>query len=143
MTETTDLNTFDLNHLLYPGEVFPHPMDVVADPDMSVQEKRAILASWASDVSNLAALPDCRDFAAAPVVRFDDIIDALKQLDVESGDKTQAASSTALGFRTSLGSLRKPESPPWAAILDEIAFYLDGSERRRAPVFMDGKTRDD
>ena len=35
-------------------------MDVVNDPDMTVQEKRAILASWASDACAVEAAPDLR-----------------------------------------------------------------------------------
>jgi hypothetical protein len=42
-------NVFDFNALLHPGTVFSHPRDVVADPKLSLAEKRAILASWASD----------------------------------------------------------------------------------------------
>jgi hypothetical protein len=41
-------NIFDLNAILHPASVFDHPRDVVADPTISIGEKRAILASWAS-----------------------------------------------------------------------------------------------
>lgn len=34
----------DFNALLHPGTVFSHPRDVVADPTLSLSEKRAILA---------------------------------------------------------------------------------------------------
>jgi hypothetical protein len=37
-------NVFDFNALLHPGTVFTHPRDVVADPKLSLAEKRAILA---------------------------------------------------------------------------------------------------
>ena len=43
-----DDNVIDLNVILHPGSVYDHPSDVVADPTLSVSEKRAILASWAS-----------------------------------------------------------------------------------------------
>ena len=35
--------------LLHPAQAFSHPSDVVNDPDLTLNEKRAILASWASD----------------------------------------------------------------------------------------------
>ena len=53
-------NVFDLNALLHPGTVFTHPRDVVADPKLSLAEKRAILASWASDASAIASCPALR-----------------------------------------------------------------------------------
>ena len=40
------------NHALqHPETVFDHPDDVVTDPKLSLSERRAILASWASDAS--------------------------------------------------------------------------------------------
>jgi hypothetical protein len=48
-------NVFDFNCLLHPGTVFTHPRDVVDHPALSLAEKRAILASWASDASAIAS----------------------------------------------------------------------------------------
>ena len=48
-TTATDDNVFDFQALLHPGTVFEHPKDVVAHPCLTLAEKRAILASWASD----------------------------------------------------------------------------------------------
>jgi len=66
-------------------------MDVVNDPDLTAHEKRAILASWASDtwVSDNAAsnslvegaLSELRQQPTPAPVVFDDILEALKQLD--------------------------------------------------------------
>lgn len=53
-------NVFDFNALLHPGTVFDHPRDVVGDPTLSLSEKRAILASWASDASAVASCPALR-----------------------------------------------------------------------------------
>ena len=44
-------NIIDLNAILHPGSVYDHPRDVVADQTISLGEKRAILASWASDAA--------------------------------------------------------------------------------------------
>src|SRR3954467_6194883 len=73
---------FELDHLLNPAAVFDHPRDVVNDPDLTRQEKRAILSSWASDVSAIRCLPGLEypPEAKRPVT-FDDIVDALRSLD--------------------------------------------------------------
>ncbi|TYL86212.1 hypothetical protein FXB40_42125 [Bradyrhizobium rifense] len=75
-------NVFDINVLLHPSTVFDHPKDILADPSLSVSEKRAILASWASDASAIASCPALRAPAAlkAPVT-IDEILEALCQLD--------------------------------------------------------------
>jgi hypothetical protein len=87
MTETANRKDFELDHLLHPARAFQTPMDVVADPDMTVQEKRAILASWASDACAVEAAPDHRRHPSAFLVRFDDVMDALKRLDGDVADK--------------------------------------------------------
>jgi hypothetical protein len=75
-------NVFDFNALLHPGTVFAHPRDVVADPILSLAEKRAILASWASDASAIASCPALRapDGLKAPV-HIDEVLEALQALD--------------------------------------------------------------
>ncbi|MGY3479492.1 hypothetical protein [Bradyrhizobium ottawaense] len=75
-------NVFDFNALLHPGTVFSHPREVVADPNLGLAEKRAILASWASDASAIASCPALRspDGLKAPV-HIDEILEALRALD--------------------------------------------------------------
>jgi len=46
---TKDRVNFELHELLHPAQAFDHPFEVVNDPDLTLNEKRAILASWASD----------------------------------------------------------------------------------------------
>jgi hypothetical protein len=89
MIETANRKDFELDYLLHPARAFRTPMDVVADPDITVQEKRAILASWASDACAVEAAPDLRRPPSAPLVRFDDVMDALKRLDGDIADKPQ------------------------------------------------------
>ena len=74
-------NVFDINALLHPGTVFDHPKDVVAHPALSIAEKRAILASWASDASAIASCPALRahNGLKAPVT-IDEILDDLCDL---------------------------------------------------------------
>jgi hypothetical protein len=84
--QTENRKDFDLNRLLHPAGAFRTPLEVVNDPDMTTQEKRAILASWASDACAVEAAPDLRQPTSSPV-RFDDIMDALKRLDGEAAEK--------------------------------------------------------
>lgn len=77
-------DTFDLDALLRPARAFAHPMDVVRDPDLTLNEKRAILASWASDACAVEAAPELRIAGSGRVVRWDDIMDALRALDREA-----------------------------------------------------------
>ena len=75
-------NVFDITALLHPGTVFDHPSDVLADPSLSVSEKRAILASWASDASAIASCPALRAPAGLKaLVTIDEILEALCELD--------------------------------------------------------------
>jgi hypothetical protein len=73
----------DLDTLLHPGHAFAHPMDVVRDPDLTLNEKRALLASWASEACAVEAAPDLRLNASGRAVPWDDIMDALRTLDRE------------------------------------------------------------
>jgi hypothetical protein len=76
---------FDLNELLHPADAFEHPSEVVGDPDLTLNEKRAILSSWASDACALEAAPELRELPRGKVVRFDDVMDALRSLDSNEG----------------------------------------------------------
>jgi hypothetical protein len=78
-------DTFDLNALLHPAQAFEHPSDVVNDPDLTLNEKRAILASWASDACAVEAAPELRSTPHGKPVRFDEILDALQALDRQAG----------------------------------------------------------
>ena len=73
---------FDLDRVLNPAAVFDHPRDVLNDPDLSRQEKRAILSSWASDACAVESMPGQRQPPGdKALVSFDDIVDALRSLD--------------------------------------------------------------
>ena len=82
---------WDLNDLLHPAQAFEHPSHVVYDPDLTLNEKRAILASWASDACAPEARPHLRRPAGAKQsVLFDDVMDALRTLDKEANAKDSA-----------------------------------------------------
>lgn len=101
-TTAQESNVFDLEALLHPGTVYAHPRDVVSDPTLSIAEKRAILASWASDASAIASCPALRapEGLNAPVT-IDEILEALQALDGPGhppGGKPQRLRSTDRAF---------------------------------------------
>jgi hypothetical protein len=55
--ETSDLA---LDRLLSPARHFRHPEDVLNDDTLDLQEKRAILSSWASDACAVESVPALR-----------------------------------------------------------------------------------
>jgi hypothetical protein len=62
--------------------LFDHPRDVVSHSSLSLSEKRAILASWASDASAIASCPSLRAPAGLKTpVTIDEILEALCELD--------------------------------------------------------------
>jgi hypothetical protein len=77
-----DENVYDLNAILHPGSIFDHPRDVLADSTLSRAEKRAILASWASDAAAVTSCPSLRAIPGAKrMVSIDEILEALSSLD--------------------------------------------------------------
>ncbi|MDW6022204.1 hypothetical protein SAZ10_10595 [Mesorhizobium sp. BAC0120] len=80
--ETSDLS---LDRLLAPARHFKHPNDVLSDETLDLQEKRAILSSWASDACAVESMPALRQPPGAErPISFDQIMDALRQLDGEA-----------------------------------------------------------
>ena len=75
-------NEYDLDALLHPAQAFAHANDVVNDPDLTLSEKRAILASCAVE-----AAPALRRPPGSNPVAFDDIMDALRALDRQARDQ--------------------------------------------------------
>src|SRR3954453_1568484 len=85
--ETKNEDSFDLDELLHPAQAFSHPSDVVGDPDLTLNEKRAILASWASDACAVDSSPGLRHAGPGrPPVGFDDVMDALRSLDKQANE---------------------------------------------------------
>lgn len=107
--EITDRNreaedAFDLGALLHPANAFAHPSDVVRDTDLTINEKRAILASWASDACAVPSSPTLRVFSpAARPVTFDEIMDALRLLD----DQARATAKPLPHYRRVLSRHRE------------------------------------
>jgi hypothetical protein len=75
-------NVVDLNAILHPASVYDHPSEVVSDTSLSLGEKRAILASWASDAAAVASNPALRELPGSHrKVSIDDVLEALAALD--------------------------------------------------------------
>ena len=72
----------EIGRLLQPTRFFRHPRDVTRDATLTTAEKRAILSSWASDACAVESMPALRQMPdSGCIVRFDDVIDALRELD--------------------------------------------------------------
>lgn len=81
MSERTNTENLTIDRLLHPANAYVRPADVLRDTDLTTNEKRAILASWASDACAIEASPELRAPPNGPLVSFDEIMDALKSLD--------------------------------------------------------------
>jgi len=108
MKKTNDDLAHDFDGLVHPSQVFEHPRDVVNDPDLSLNEKRAILASWASDACAIEAAPALRKTTARRVVSFDEIMDVMRTLDKEflaaQSTRSKSAKSQSVNRRRMSGS---------------------------------------
>jgi hypothetical protein len=78
----TSKRGLDIGRMLQPANAFADPMAVVDDQDLTLTEKRAILSSWALDARSVESVLN----RAEGVVRLDDVLDALKELDRRYGD---------------------------------------------------------
>ncbi len=68
------------------GRTFRYPHEVVLNAQLGPAEKRAILATWASDVNAVDSWPALRHLPGTPFpVTFSSIMDALSQLDRTAG----------------------------------------------------------
>jgi hypothetical protein len=95
--------TADIDALLHPARAFKHPMEVARDPDLTLYEKRAILSSWASDACAVEDVPGLRQLAGTGQVKFDDIIDALRELDSELKQRVRPDENTGRRRRSGSG----------------------------------------
>src|ERR1044072_6587130 len=72
----------ELDHILHPASIFDHPREVLNDPDLTIQEKRAILSSWASDACAVEEIPALRQPPGGKrPISFVEIVDVLRSLD--------------------------------------------------------------
>ena len=79
---------WDPSDLWHPARAFEHPSQIVNHPDLTLDEKRAILASWASDAC-APRYPERAKGVKQPVT-FDDVIEALRTVDKQTSDRNCA-----------------------------------------------------
>jgi hypothetical protein len=94
--------------------VYIHPDDVISDPDLTLAEKRAILASWISDARAVENAPSLRRLDSGAVVEVDAIQQALVLLDELAPEHRSPCKGQApLGRRRSVMSslLKRLGSP--------------------------------
>lgn len=60
---------------------YTNPEAVLRDTNMTVEQKRSMLASWASDARAVADHPSLRQLDDGRIVALDDILDALNKLE--------------------------------------------------------------
>jgi hypothetical protein len=65
----------------YGAAIYTHPDEVTSDPKLTTAEKRAVLASWISDVRAVENAPSLRRLDSGAVVEVDAIMRALGSLD--------------------------------------------------------------
>ena len=86
---------------------FCYPHQVVSDPDLDMDEKRAILAAWASDENAVESMPTLRHLPGTPfAVTFSSIMDARVQLDRLSSIANDDDPPPSPANRKRLGNLR-------------------------------------
>ncbi|MCA6121692.1 hypothetical protein J6500_07225 [Bradyrhizobium sp. WSM 1704] len=79
---TANADIVSLQSLRHKDWLFSHPRDVLANTSLTTDEKRALLASWASDAAAVPGNPALRaprDLRSP--VKIDAILDALCRLD--------------------------------------------------------------
>jgi len=80
-TASTADSEITIDWLATPGRVFSHPRDVLDHPALDPSEKRAILASWASDARAVENEPSLRQIDCGAHVPLSEILSALRSLD--------------------------------------------------------------
>src|SRR5690606_31151876 len=87
--DTTTPSTVHLNDLLSSAAAFQSPRAVLSDPDLTHYEKRAILASWASDACAVEERPALRSPPGVDrPVPLAEILEALRELDCQDRAKS-------------------------------------------------------
>ncbi|MBY3037267.1 hypothetical protein HFO69_12750 [Rhizobium laguerreae] len=119
-------------HLLHRARHFNHPREVLAAEDIGKQEKRAILASWASDMFAIESVPALRHYpGTAEAVSYDEIIQALKYLDEDDMRTGEQGLSVASNVQS--GHHRRPQARRLSGL--GLCSYWRG-DRRRQPLEM-------
>jgi len=95
-----------VSQLLRPTAHFDYPGDVLAAGHLSEQEKRAILASWASDQYAVESIPGLRHYPGSPeAVSLAEILAALRSLDGDASEEWKSSPRACTSRRIDLRRL--------------------------------------
>ena len=89
-----------------------HPDDVINNSSLTTAQKRALLASWASDARAVINAPALRRLDHGGVVEIDSILAALKQLDKDE-EEGSFADLVPPRLRASISRRRDRTSKIW------------------------------
>ena len=122
--------TISAAHLLHPATHFDHPHDVLMADNISKDEKRAILASWASDMCAIESMPAWRCYPGTQrIVSYDEVLATLKALDGD--DQSTAAQKTVASFNDSKNRRRRTLSHQSGGGFGLCSYWKGG--RRKHP----------
>lgn len=115
-------------HLLHPAHHFGHPRDVLAADHIGHDDKRAILASWASDIFAVESIPALRLYPGTDeAVSYDEIVEALKMLDAHDQQREEHCSSLFFDFHQTRH--RRPQARRFEGF--GLCGYRKGGRRRQ------------
>lgn len=85
-----------LDWLITPAATFNHPDDVLSHPGLTAAEKRAILASWASDAHAVENSPWLRQLECGARISLSEVLGALRSLDTEQPSANPRAAKPSI-----------------------------------------------
>jgi hypothetical protein len=106
--ELSSEGALPLDWLVTPAVAFNHPDDVLSHPGLTVAEKRAILASWASDAHAVDDMPWLRQLECGARIQLREVLSALRLLDKEE----KGVSSRAAETKPSIPATRPSRDAP-------------------------------
>ncbi len=95
-----------LDWLVTPAAAFNHPDEVLSHSGLTVAEKRAILASWASDAHAVDDTPWLRQLECGARISLSEVLSALRSLDAGESARLRVAEAEPSNF----GRPRAPRS---------------------------------
>jgi hypothetical protein len=112
-----DRTAIELEPVFHPVTHYDSPEEVLNDARLSIDEKRVILSSWASDTYAVDSQPTLREIPGIPRrLRLEDILGALKRLDDDN------------------------DPPPRGGLAMRLPRFSEGDGAfSEAPCFIDGR----
>ena len=118
------------------ASVLGHPDDVLSASDLTVAEKRELLAAWASDAHAVRDAPALRQLDSGAVVSVDEVVGALRALDASNAEGKRASHPGRKRvrhrpFRHWRGSTRDDDDDPPPCPAAALPFGLELVRRRK------------